>query len=341
MEHREIIEYINKCIKLEKPARIPCLPLGLEFDVAQSGLSHREFRTDPANMTRVGVNAIEQFGYDWFILFPDDLIEWEFTGIKVSDDDISPPAVTAYLPPTRETLNKLCLPDPEHDGRMPLHLEGLSNLKRELNNRACLAGRIAAPFSAVSLLIGVEALMFMMMEDPELLKDFMAYTNACNEIWANAQLEAGADILWLGDCMATSHFIPPDYQRDLALEPADRSAQIIRKGGGISIYHGGETSLPHLENAVQISCDAINVGEKADMAEVKKLFSGKKCAMGNLDPIKVLREGSVEIVEDSVKELLDKAGPGGAYIFCTGEGIPHDVPPENVKVMVDTVRNYK
>ncbi len=340
MERSEIIECINKCIKLEKPTRVPCLPLGLEFDVAQSGLTHREFRTNPDNMVKTGVNTIEQFGYDWFILFPDDLIEWEFTGIAVTDESKSPPAVIDHLSPTRESLNKLRLPNPESDGRMPLHLEGLRNLKQEIGKRACLAGRIAAPFSAVSLLVGVEALMFLMMEDRPLLKDFMVYINDCNEIWAKAQLEAGADIIWLGDCLATSKFISPDDLLDLAVEPADHSAQIIRKGGGISFYHGGETSLAHLKVATQISCDAINVGENADIVEVKKLLSGSKCVMGNLDPIKVLREGTEQMVENTVKELLTKAMGGGGYIFCTGEGIPHDVPAENVKIAVDTVRRH-
>lgn len=336
----EIIGCIKKCVSLEVPLHIPCLPFGPEFDIAQSGLTHREFRTDSDKMVKTGVKAVERFGSDWFVLFPDDLIEWEFTGIEVSDEEISRPSVTKHLPPTRKTLNKLRLPDPDSFGRMPLHLEGLRGLKREIGDRVCLAGRITAPFSAVSLLFGIEALMFMMKEDRPLLRDFMRYIDDCNEIWANAQLEAGADILWMSDCLASSNVISPDDFLALAMAPADRNAGMIRKGGGISIYHSGETSLPNLDIAAQISCDAINVGEKVDITEAKKLFTGRKCLMGNLNPIDILRESSGMTVKNAVEELLNKAAPGGAYIFCTGNGIPHDVPPENVKIAVETVRNY-
>jgi hypothetical protein len=43
-------------------------------------------------------------------LFPDDLIEWEFTGIETTDDEWSLPGTMKYLSATRETLELLRLP---------------------------------------------------------------------------------------------------------------------------------------------------------------------------------------------------------------------------------------
>lgn len=338
MAHAHIHDDLKRCINLQVPARVPCFPLGLEFDVRQAGVTHRQFRTDPERMIEVGRKTIARFDYDWFILFPDDLIEWEDTGIVTTDDETIPPAVRHYLPATEESLKGLRLPDPRRTGRLPLHLEALKGLKAELGDTVVIAGRIAAPFSGVALLLGVEATLLLMLENPALLRKFMDYVHACNEIVAPAQIEAGAEILWLGDCVATSRFISPDTYSDFALDYADQSAQSIRNAGGLTLYHGAETSLPHLTRMADVACDALNVGEGIDIGKVKQAIGHKKCVMGNLDPIRILRNGAPADVECAVADMLASAAPNGGYIFCTAEGIPHDTPATNVETMVNAVR---
>ena len=340
MNEQHIINDIRKSIRLETPSRVPCLPLGTDFDVWQGKYSHKEYRTRSDVMIETGLNAIDKFNYDWFILFPDDLLEWEHCGIEVTDEEFIPPAVKRYLEPSIETLKHLRLPSPSKDGRMPFFLEGLKGLRREAGNRVCIAGRIAAPFTAVTLLLGIEPVIFLMLENPILLEKFMDYVSECNTVWAQAQLEAGADILWLGDCVATSKFISAHDYMKFAAEAADRDSKMVRKLGGIVFYHGSETSIPHLKAMADLSFDAINIGETADSGEVKKAIGKQKCIMGNLDTINVLQNGTMEHVEHEVSKLLEAAMPGGGYIFCTGEGIPHNTKPENVRKMTDTVHKH-
>jgi len=231
------------------------------------------------------------------------------------------------------------LPDPDKDGRMPLHLQGLRSLKRHFGASRCVTGRIAAPFTAVSLVLGVQESLMLMIEDPQLFRDWMAWAERCNAVWAQAQIEAGADALWIGDCIATSKFIPLATFVDFAAEPADRNARMIDKLGALSFYHGNETKIEYFEMiAAHISTSAVNVGEDADIAQVKAAISGRKCVMGNLNPIMVLQQGTVDDVERETARIVNAARPGGGYIFCTGEGIPHNTPPENVKTCVRTVR---
>jgi uroporphyrinogen-III decarboxylase len=60
--------------------------------------------------------------------------------------------------------------------------------------------------------------------------------------------------------------------------------------------------------------------------------------MGNLDTIEVLRPSTPEEVEREVGRIVRAARDGGGYIFCTGEGVTHDTPVENVKAMARAVR---
>jgi uroporphyrinogen decarboxylase len=341
MAYENILDDLKRCIALETPSRVPCFPLGLEFDIRDSGFTHRQFRDNPEVMVQVGLNAVKRYDYDWYILHPDDLIEYEGTGIVIRYDENIPPAVSQYLPATESTLAGLRLPAyPAKGTRMALHLEGLRGLRTALGSEVCLTGRIAAPFSSVTLILGVEATLSLMVENPKLLVEFMKSLVEYNDTYAQAQLEAGADAIWLGDCVATSHFISPEHYKAFAAEYADKSCRRIQRGGGIVFYHGCERSIPHLEIMAELAFDTINIGEGVDIAEVKNAIGSKKCVMGNLDTINVLREKSAEEVEEETKTIVEKGKVGGGYVFCTGEEIPHDTPRENVSAMVKAVRLY-
>ena len=90
----------------------------------------------------------------------------------------------------------------------------------------------------------------------------------------------------------------------------------------------------------QLSFDTINIGEGIDIGEVKQAIGQKKCLMGNLDTLNVLREGTPQEVAEETRQIVEKGKVGGGYIFCTGEGIPADTPGENVAAMVRAAHAY-
>jgi uroporphyrinogen decarboxylase len=223
-------------------------------------------------------------------------------------------------------------------GRLARHLEGLRAIKGELGRDVCLTGRIAAPFTTLSLILGIEGALLLMLEDPGLLDEYIDFFLGYNDAIARLQLAAGADAIWLGDCVATSNFISVAQFERFAAGPAGESSRRIRAAGGIVFYHGAETAIAHLQAMAGLPVDAINIGYGVDIAEVKKAIGSRICIMGNLDTIEVLRPQSPEAVERDVARIVRAGRTGGGYIFCTGEGITHDTPVENVKAMVRAVR---
>jgi uroporphyrinogen decarboxylase len=341
MSHEEIMNDLRRCINLEIPKRVLCFPLGLEFDVGDAGFTHQQFRNDPDIMVQVGVQTVKKYGYDWYLLHPDDLIEYEATGIAIKYNENIPPAVSNYLSANESTLHSLKVPyNLTKRGRMALYLEGLRGLKREFGNEVCLTGRIAAPFSSAALILGIEPALMLMLENPTLLKRYMDLLVEYNDVVAQAQLEAGADALWLGDCVATSNFISPEQYEEFAAEYADSSCRRIQKSGGIVFYHGSEKSVSHLTVMSELSFDAVNTGEGIDIGYVKNAIGSKKCIMGNLDTINVLSMKSPEEIEKDTKDIVEKGKVNGGYVFCTGEGIPRQTPGQNVSAMISAVRKY-
>lgn len=339
MAYKGVLDDVRKCAALEVPSRVPFFPLGVMYDFHVLGFTHRRWRTDPEVMLKVGTGAVRMFDYDIYMLHPDDLIEYEEMGIGVTDEENLPPAVRAYLPPTEETLAALRQPgDLGKTGRLARHLSGLRALKRDLGDTVCLTGRIAAPFTTITLILGIQETLLLMLEQPALLRRYMDFFLDYNAAVAQLQLDAGADALWLGDCVATSHFISVEHYREFAARHAEESSSRIRAKGGLVFYHGAEISIPHLDVMADLVFDAINIGYGVDIGDVKKAIGSRMCVMGNLDTIRVLRPLAPDEVERDVARIVEAAGPGGGYIFCTGEGITHDTPIENAKAMVRAVR---
>ena len=325
------------CCRGRVPSRMPVFSLGLEFHQHRAAVTDREARFDVAKMVACQVEAVREYDEDWAAIFPDDYIEFEPLGLKMRDDENHPTMPVAYLPFTRQSLRRFRIPDPHKEMRLPIHLEMLRRLKAELGDRVLVMGRIAAPFSALSLVYGIEELMIGLKTQPDLVEENVRFFVDHQIAFGRAQLEAGADLLWLGDCCAGSAFLSPDHFSEFAFEAAAETAQALKAAGGLIIYHTAETSLAHLSKQVQLPVHAVNCGEGLSIAEAKKALQPELCLMGNFDPL-LLRDGSPEQVAEATEKMIVENLPGGRYIFNTGEGVMQNSPSANVAAMLDAAK---
>jgi uroporphyrinogen-III decarboxylase len=283
------------------------------------------------------VEGVRKYGEDWAVVFPDDYVEFEPLGMRMRDDEDRPTMPVSYLPFTRETLCRLRIPDAAKEMRLPLHLEMLRRLKGQLGDGVLVMGRIAAPFTALALVYGIEELMIGMISEPDLVRDTVNFFINHQIAFGKAQLDAGADLLWVGDCCASSKFCSLDRCCEFAFEAAAKVTAALKNSGGLLIYHTGDTSLPYLAKEVQLPVHAVNIGEGCCLAEVKRQLAPEVCLMGNFDPI-LLRDGSSEDVARTAEEMVRQNLPGGGYIFNTGESVMCNSQPANVMAMLDAVK---
>ncbi|MGD9497273.1 MAG: uroporphyrinogen decarboxylase family protein [Armatimonadota bacterium] len=337
MAYPGVVEDLRTCARLGVPSRVPVFALGEEFDVEMFGADYREYIRSPELMVRCQLQAVERFGYDWILLHPDDYIELEPLGVATIADRRMPPAAIHTLSASWETLRGLTLPDPARDGRMPAHLEALCGIKQAHGDSLVVAGRVAAPFSAVALLYGISDGLVLLYDDPALFRATADFLVELMMMWGIAQLEAGADAIWLGDCVAASGFLSPQMYAEFALEPATLVSEKLRAHGGVVIYHGGEVSPEHLELQAP-HFEIINVGEGCDLAQVKAAIGDRACLSGNADPLALMNCRDLAEVEAQTRRIVEAGKPGGGYIFNTGEGIPRQTDPTVVEMMVQTAK---
>ncbi|OGD18427.1 MAG: hypothetical protein A2W03_06885 [Candidatus Aminicenantes bacterium RBG_16_63_16] len=338
MAYPGVVNDVRACFELRPPGRLPVLALGLELDMRVAGVNHEEQRTDVDKAVGGIINAVRRFNYDWGMVFPDDYIEFEPLGLKMRHPPDGPAMAAEYLPLTRGTLRNFRVPDACREMRLPIHLEMIRRLKEAFGDAVCVAGRIAAPFSAPGLVYGIDKWLVAMLDEPDLVRDNIAFFVEHQIVFGRAQIEAGADLLWLGDCVAGSYCIGPDHYAQFAFEPAARVIEAMNAAGGLVIYHSAERSLPHLKHQAQLPLCAVNVGEGPRIAAIRQSLGVRKCLTGNFDP-KFLRDAAPAQVAAATEVMIRENLPGGDYLFNTGEGIMSTTPAENVDAMMHTAKS--
>ena len=336
MGYDGVVDDFRACCELRQPRRLPVFALGLEFDMRIGGVSYAENRTDVEKTVACKAHAVADLGYDLAEIFPDDYIEFEPLGLRMNDEPDRPTMPLEYLPFEHDVLAGFTLPDPARDMRLPIHLEMIRQTKARLRDTACVMGRIAAPFSTLGLIYGIDTLLIGMLEEPDLVRDNLEFFVEHQIAFGRAQFEAGADMLWLGDCVAASNFLSPQWFEEFAFEAAARVASALTPDG-LVVYHTCETSIPHLELQCRLPVSAVNVGEGVSIAEVRAEIEPGVCLMGNFDPM-LLRDGAPEDVATEAQAMVEENVGIGAYVFNTGEGIMRDTPYDNVKAMLHTAR---
>jgi uroporphyrinogen-III decarboxylase len=322
------------------PERVPVAALSEEFDVKWHGqYTYEEFCRSGEKICEVYRAAIDHFDYDCAWVQIDDCFEFEPIGVGVHGEDNILRATCEYLPATRATLESLPVMNPLKDGRMPEKLKALRLLREHYDDSCLIVGSCAAPFSAVGLMWSIEESMVMLLTDPDLLRDAMQYWCDFYKRYIQAQRDAGAHAIWLGDCNAFSNLVSvPQYAQHIL--PVTRElVQYCEKDLDVMIWlHNSETQVEHVLSHLPLGCSFENIGPTGDMRRIREATRDKLAISGNLDPLEVLWKGTPSLVAGEVERIMGICKPGGAYIANTGEMNPRDVSEDNMLAYVRTAK---
>lgn len=338
MPYEGAVNDVRDAIALRTPKRLPVFGCSEEFDVKWHGKwDYETLCQDGDKMAEALIASVEEFDYDWAWVQIDDCFEFEPLGVVCKGEGNILRATNGYLDATAETLAGLTMPDPRRDGRMPQKLKAIRKIRQHFGDSVVVMGSCAAPYSSVGLMWGMQETMIMGMTDIDLLRKACDFFVEYQARYIEAQVEAGAHGIWLGDCNAFSAMLSVDQYRNFAFDPCRRLVKKAHDAGAFIHLHNSEISIPHILAEAELGVDIISIGPAADIAEVRKALDGKCCFSGNLDPIGTLLRGSVAEVEKQARRIV-KTCRGTGYVFNSGEMIPRDVPVENMKAMVKAAR---
>ena len=97
-------------------------------------------------------------------------------------------------------------------------------------------------------------------------------------------------------------------------------------------------NLPYFKRLPKGKC-VCDLDSTTDIFKAKEILDGHMCISGDV-PASLLTLGNVEEVREYCEKLIDVVGKGGGFLLSTGCECPVDAKFENVKMMVDVAKSY-
>jgi len=140
---------------------------------------------------------------------------------------------------------------------------------------------------------------------------------------------------------SSNTFISPAHFRALSLPSLKRlTERLVEEGLRVILHLDGnwDLNLEALRELPAGNCIAQFDGP-TDIFLAKRILGDRMCIMGDV-PATMLSFGSPSEVDEYCHRLIEEVGSDGGYIMGAGCEIPPDAKPENVRVMIDSVRKY-
>jgi len=293
---------------------------------------------DPKLAAQVTMLPIDLLDVDAAILFSDILVLAEAFDRKIVFPDHGGPFVSPFI----ETLSEMrSVRFSDIKTKLSYVAETILLIKPQL--KVPLFGFSAAPFTMASYMIEgagraafAKTKMFIK-EHPDDFYDFLSkIAQACIE-YTRMQVEAGADAIQIFDSWA--NILSIDEFKKFSL-PLWRIIQEGLKNLNVPVIFFCRESHRFIQEIAKINPTAISIDEKGNMADIRKEIGNDIVLQGNLCA-QFLRDASRDMVIEETKKILNSLPGQKGFIMNLGHGVLPLTPMENVRVFVQTVKEFK
>lgn len=286
----------------------------------------------------VTLQPIRRYGFDAAILFADILLLPQALGADLWFETGEGPRLSTIS--TMAEVEALKPKDAIHDTLAPIY-ETVRILARALPAQTTLIGFAGAPWTVATYMIAGQGSKDQGRAHALKAADRATFSALIDVItdatieYLSMQVLAGAEVIKLFDSWAGS--LKGQDFADFAVKPAARitAALKARHPGLPVIAFPREAGAGYIgfAKATGADCVAIDNSVSPDWAAEHIQITG--CVQGNLAPEHMVTGGDA-LVSETLRVV--NAFRGGPHIFNLGHGITPDANPDNVTLMIETVR---
>lgn len=337
------LERIQAVLEGRLPDRLPVLPQSFMFAAQMSGYSIGQINRNPRLMAQCHLNSREEFGYDGCIVDVDDATLAEACGAQViyRDDNVAVVKDSQPILKDLRDIDSLKLPEPKKSGRICEWLEVTSRLNEKMGKDGFILGRAdQGPFNLLCLLRGAQQFMEdLIMEDEDVIMHALDWTTEAHIRFAKAQIEAGAHMTSMGDAYASPNLISPAAYQKFAFPWEKQVVQKVQtEKEPYSIHICGDTTKI-IRDMGDTGAKVLEVDWKLDIGDARRDLSKNTVLMGNINPSDPMYLGTTQQVKQQVKKIIEDTR-GQGLIVSSGCALGANTRPENVRAMVDAVKEY-
>lgn len=309
-----------------------------EYWEIKNKYSFLEMCKTPELAADVTMLPVDLLGIDAAILFSDILVTGEAMGGDLSfTQGVGP----KFANPVRtaqdiDNLNVDCLDNLQYVA------DAIKVIQQRLNGSIPLIGFAGAPFTVMSYLVeggsskDFKKTKLLIHNEPELAHRLLAKIAKVTTDYLNLQIAAGVNAIQIFDSWALA-LSWNDYQEFSHRYIQEIIGNLNRKDiPVISFCKGSSVFAPVMAEAKP---DVVSIDWNADLLNIKKALPAGIAVQGNLDPHILYADKPV--IKKHILQLFERMRGEAGFIFNLGHGIMPDIPFDNVKFAIETVKAFK
>ena len=319
--------------------RLPLMPITMQFACDQIGARYRDYCTDYRVLAEGQLLTAEKFDFDYLNTMSDPAREAADCGAVVRYFDNQPAAIVEEeaLLTDKLKLAHLKIPDPGSGRRMHNGIQAVEALKQKANGNKLIEGWIEGPCAEAADLRGINHLMLDFFDDPSFVRDLFEFVLEMEIGFAQAQVQAGADCIGIGDAAAS--LVGPQIYNDFVWPYEKRMVEAIHAFGARVRMHICGNTRKILAAIGTLGCDIVDLDSAAPISEARASMGPAQILLGNINPVTVLLDGDVDSVTRAIRQCHHDAG--ARYIVGAGCEVPRNTPTENLRALGEYARGHK
>ena len=319
------MERVQRRLRGEPVDRAPNFDILMTFAAHFSRLPLRAYYLDHRALVTANLAVHEAFGIDILQAISDPYREAHDLGAGIEFPPDGLPV--CHRPPLADQvdlarLNRL---GPSGGERMGDRLDAVRMMKARAAGDTPVMGWVEGALAEAADLRGVSQMLIDLADQTDWLEDLLERCVEVEIAFAREQVSAGADIIGLGDALASQ--VSPRMYRQFALPYEQRIFEAVHAMGAVTRLHICGNTSRILVDMAQSGADIIDVDWMVDLAQAARVFNGQ-AVCGNFDPVAVALRGTPGQVSEAVRQGL--AQGGSRYFSAAGCEIPDGTPHANL-----------
>jgi uroporphyrinogen decarboxylase len=286
----------------------------------------------------VTLQPVEMLDVDAAIIFADLLLPVEPMGLKLRYAAGEGPVIDNPVR-TTDDVDSLSTTNTDELGYVG---QSIQQVVRALAGKVPVIGFVGAPFTMASYMIegGVSRNFIrtkrLMYSDETLWRRLMGKIVDVLAPFAHMQVTAGARAIQVFDSWVGA-LGSDDYVRYAA--PYSRALIERIRSTGVPVIHFGTGSSGFFKELHAAGGDVMGVDWRINIDTAWMEISYRSAIQGNLDPVALF--APLPELRTKVQELLKRTGSRPGHIFNLGHGILPETPVDNVRAVVEMVREFR
>lgn len=302
-------------------------PIFMAWSANFIGRTYRDYYLDGDTLVESQLAVTRAFGLDQASAISDPWREASAYGMEFDypPDGVGKPK--GMLIQTPDDIARLAPFEIEKAERPRQRIESVRKMAQAVGATHSVLGWVEGPIAEYADLRGVENTFMDLIDKPEMYVQAAGILIDNAARFARAQIDAGADMIGMGDAVAS--LINPAMYEQYVLPFEKKLIDAIHEAGATVKLHICGNIANNIALMARTGADIIDVDWMVSLAAAREAVGPDVTLAGNFDPSAVLLQGTPEDVAQAARNCIESAG--AKFILQPGCEVPPGTPEPNLR----------